>query len=101
MRRRQPKFAKKKDAAQDDVVKKLREAGWKVYIIGYPVDLLCFKNGQMKLLEVKTPYGKKKPAAKVDKRQIEQNEFLQFTQTPVVTTPMEALLALGERVTLT
>jgi hypothetical protein len=67
-----------------------------------PVDLICLraKDGQIqvKLLEAKTAKGKRKPKAVIDKRQVKQNEFCERWNIPKPTTPLEALLAVGERV---
>ena len=92
------RFAKRTDTTQEAIVKALRAAGWLVWVISKPCDLLCWKAGRFQALEVKTPYGKKQPKARTDKRQKEQIEFLQATGAPVVTSPMEALLAVGEKV---
>lgn len=94
-------YARRTDTSQPAIVKALREAGWHVWIIGRPVDLLCWKAGKgFRCLEAKTARGKKNPKAVIDKRQKEQIEFIETTGTRRVTTAFEALLALGEVVNL-
>lgn len=93
------RFAKRTDTTQQAIVDALRAAGWRVDVIGRPVDLLVWKRGRgFMALECKTPRGKRQPKAIVDKRQREQNEFIAETGTSVVTSPFEALLAVGEKV---
>lgn len=95
------RYAKKPDASQSAIIKALKDAGWSVWIIGRPVDLLCWKQGRgFRCLEAKTAYGKKNPKAKIDKRQVEQIEFINTTGTPRVTCAQEALLAVGETIEL-
>jgi hypothetical protein len=95
------RFAKRPDQSQSAIVQALRDAGWLVWIIGRPVDLLCWKPGRgFRCLEAKTPYGKKNPKAVIDKRQKEQIEFINTTGTPRVTCAAEALLAVGEKIVL-
>lgn len=95
------RFAKRPDESQAAIVKALREAGWYVWIIGRPVDLLCWKAGKgFRCIECKTARGKKDPKAVVDKRQKEQIQFIETTGTWRVTSAAEALLAVGERITL-
>ena len=93
------RYARKPDESQPGIVEALRKAGWRVWIIGRPVDLLCWKAGHgFRCLEAKTAQGKKKPKAVIDKRQKEQIEFINTTGTPRVTSPREALLAVGEEI---
>jgi hypothetical protein len=95
------RYAKKPDESQESIVKALRDAGWHVWIIGRPVDLLCWKAGKgFCCLECKTARGKKAPKPVVDKRQKEQIDFIQTTGTWRVTCAQEALLAVGEKITL-
>jgi hypothetical protein len=111
------RYNKRPDSSQADIVKDLREkGGWRVDIIGRPVDLLCFKvvsleqlmratacEGGFRLfmpLEAKTARGKKNPKAVVDKRQQEQIDFINDTGTRRVTSGFEARLALGDEVSL-
>ena len=55
MRRSQPKYAKKADLNQAEIVDALRKAGISVEIIGEPLDLLCGHNAINILLEIKRP----------------------------------------------
>lgn len=93
------RYARRKDKSQDAIVAAVRNAGWRVWIIGWPCDLLCFKKGRgLRTLECKTGQGKS-GRARVRSDQEAQNAFCELTETPRVTTPYEALLALGEVVT--
>lgn len=95
------RYARRPDESQAAIVKALRDAGWHVWIIGRPVDLLCWKEGRgFRCLEAKTPRGKKNPKAVIDKRQKEQIDFINTTGTWRVTSAQEALLAVGEVITL-
>jgi len=91
------RWAARTDETQPEIVKEIRKAGWKVWIIGLPVDLLCWHPTAdvWQPLECKTPNAKGK--AKLDKRQIEQNEFCDTTFTPRVTTPEQAIEFLNRR----
>lgn len=92
--------AAKVDTTQAAIVDGLRAGGVRVEIIGKPVDLLCryWSNRHRDFIwmpiEVKTPYGKRKPKARVDARQEAQRRFLAETGVPVVTSLDEALRAL-------
>jgi len=92
------RFAKKRDASEGPIIDALEIAGFHVWQLDRPCDLLVWRPdmgaGHFRSLEVKTPYGK---SAKARKRndQEEQTAFVETTGTPVVTTPMEALRALG------
>lgn len=58
---RPPKYAKKVDANQGDIVKALEKIGCSVCVIGEPVDLLCGYRGENYLIDAKNPetdYGK-------------------------------------------
>lgn len=94
----------KRDAAEPAVVEALEKAGWEVHR-ELPVDLLCLKREgdrvKVKLMEVKTAKGKRKPKAVIDKRQVKQNAFVERWSVPKPTSPMEALLAAGETVEIT
>jgi hypothetical protein len=90
------RYARRKDKSQDEIVAALRSAGWRVWIIGWPCDLLCFKRGRgLRTLECKTARGKA-GTAPLRKDQQEQNAFCEITETPRVTSAMEALQAVGE-----
>jgi len=88
------RFAKKRDRSEPAIIQALEQVGAEVWALDKPVDLLVRFRKQWHLLEVKTPYGKQQKARK-DSRQEEQIEFLTRTDTPIVTTPMEALRAIG------
>jgi hypothetical protein len=94
------RYAMNRDTSQPLIVSQLRDAGVEVWIIGQPCDLLVrfWSNTARSYLwlpvECKTPYGKKSPRARLDKRQEAQIEFLDSTKTPVVTTAEEALAAI-------
>lgn len=95
------RYAKRTDVTQERIVKALRDAGCQVYLIGQPCDLLVrywsnvFRLFMWQTMECKTPYGKKDPKARVDKRQEDQALFLQQTGTPIVLTPDQALRLVG------
>jgi hypothetical protein len=81
--------AARKDSTQTEIVEGLREAGYRVEIIGKPVDLAVqLKNTHWMLMEVKRKSGLRR------KDQDSQNSFLDETNTPVVATLEEALDAL-------
>lgn len=90
--------AKKRDTSEPAIIQAIEAVGFEVWILDRPCDLAVRKAvwppGIFQLLEVKTPYGKKQKARQ-DPRQEEQIEFLARTRTPVVTTPLEALRAIG------
>lgn len=90
--------AAKSDANQPEVVAAIRASGWRCWITRLPCDLFCWHptHDVWQPLEVKST-RKKNGEAKQDARQEAQLEFLAETQTPVVTTPGEALLALAAR----
>lgn len=95
------RYALRADTTQPEIVAELEEAGIQVWVIGLPCDLLVrfyCKNHNYhcwQTIECKTPYGKKAPKSKVDKRQVDQIQFLADTLTPVVTNATEALLILS------
>ncbi|MCY1080311.1 VRR-NUC domain-containing protein [Archangium lansingense] len=85
------RWAAQRDAAEPAVVQALRLAGWTVEKLsdkGFP-DLLCVRNGEVVLLEVKSKRGRMKSA------QVELHARLRAAGLPVaiVTTPDEALAA--------
>lgn len=92
--------AAKVDTTQAAIVAGLRALGIRVEFIGKPVDLLCrfwsHRHGDFIWMpvEVKTPYGKRKPKARIDSRQVAQARFLAETGVPVVTSLDEAIAAL-------
>jgi hypothetical protein len=92
---------RKADANQSTLVEDLEKAGVKVWTIGEPCDLLCrFWCKQHDFycwqpIEIKVLQGKLRPKARRRTDQPEQNRFLQETDTPVVTSSLEALLILS------
>lgn len=96
--RRAAKLAKRDDS-EPGIIQALEKAGWHVWP-DLPVDLLAWKEGHgFRVLEVKTPQGKKDPKARMRKRQVDQLVFLATTGAPVVCTPEQALAAVGESIT--
>lgn len=95
------RYAKRTDTSQEKIVEALRAAGCQVYIIGKPCDLLVryfsrsYGHYLWTTMECKSPYGKKNPKARVDKRQTEQIKFLNDSGTQIVLTPDQALRIVG------
>jgi hypothetical protein len=89
--------AKKRDESEKAIVDALRNAGAMVFR-ELPCDLLIYHKGRFMLMECKTPTKTGKQRKRKDQRL--QQQFLELTKTPVVLTPFEALLALGEAVSL-
>lgn len=83
------RYATRRDAVEPAIVDALEKVGAHVWYLDYPVDLLVRFRETWHLLEVKT--GKAKPRC----NQTAQRNFIEFTQTPIVRTPMEALRAIG------
>jgi hypothetical protein len=93
------RYALRKDESQDAIVKAIRAAGWLCFVMHEPCDLLAWKEGKgWRVLECKTPTKTGKRRKRVDQKV--QDQFLALTKTPVVMTPFEALLALGETMEL-
>ena len=92
------RWAAKRDLAEGPIIDALERAGFEVWPLDEPCDLICRKPswppGQFQAIEVKTGRGKSL-AIKPDKRQERQIAFLQGTRTPICRTPMEALRAVG------
>jgi hypothetical protein len=84
-----PRYAKKVDRSQGEIVDALRDCGVLVAVIGEPVDLLTWYRGKFLALEVKTP-GEPKHSKKRCER---QDAFIAATGCPVVKTVSEALTA--------
>jgi hypothetical protein len=82
--------AAKRDLAEPAIVKALRAVGAFVYLHDKPVDLSVCYRGKWLWLEVKTPglgdHAKERKA---------QREFIALHNIPIVTTPTEALRAIG------
>jgi len=97
------RYAAKTDSVQTELIRDLRAAGIGVWVIGRPVDLLlrfwCARHHDhcWQPLEIKTPYGKKDPKARVDPRQEKQQEFLIETMTPIATDFDSAWTELNKR----
>lgn len=90
------RYAKRRDLVEPQIIQAAEAAGWLVYPLDTPCDLLCFKPSKgFRTLECKTGRGKSLRVVK-DKRQKAQTDFLIQTGTPIVRTPEEALRALGE-----
>ena len=89
------RHAKRVDTTQPAIVEALRAAGYGVWVIGWPCDLLVHRPDiGFRCLEVKSPRNKRGDP-RHDKRQAQQRAFLELTQTPVVVSVDEALRALG------
>lgn len=87
------RWAAKRDSNEPEIVKALERAGWTVVKVsdkGVP-DLLCFRRGVVKMLEVKGPDGALTPA------QVETFTRIHaaLVTVHVVRTPEEALMAVG------
>jgi hypothetical protein len=80
------RFAKRKDSTQEAIVKALRKAGVKVWILDTPCDLLTKWAGLWLPLEVKGPKTKVTP---------NQDKFCKENAVPVVRDELEALRAVG------
>jgi hypothetical protein len=76
------------DLSQREIVEALRACGVSVWHIGEPCDLLTFYRGSWLPLEAKTGKAQRKDQPK-------QAEFLKTFDVPRVTTPTEALKAVG------
>lgn len=88
------RYDKKRDSAEPDIITALERIGVEVWPQDQPCDLLCkrpwWPAGLFAMMEVKTIHeGRKNPLK--DKRQKEQQAFLETTKTPIVTTPMQAI----------
>jgi hypothetical protein len=92
------RFAKKRDTSEGPIIDALEIAGYHVWQLDRPCDLLIWREdmgpGRFRALECKTPSGKHGLARKRND-QPDQTAFVDTTGTPVVTTPMEALRAIG------
>lgn len=85
-----PKYARKKDLNQPEIVAALIQAGCSVWVLHTPVDLLVGHRGRVFLFEVKRPERQKR-------RTPEQRDFLATWrgQCDVITTAEEALRIMG------
>ncbi len=80
------RYGKRKDGTQEGIVKALRKAGVKVWILDTPCDLLTYWAGLWMPLEVKSEKGKLTD---------EQAKMVREQGLQVVTTEVEALRAVG------
>lgn len=92
------RYAKKRDASEGPIIEALERANYHVWQLDRPCDLLIWREdmppGIFRALECKTPSGKRGLAHKRND-QPEQTAFVTTTGTPIVTTPIEALRAIG------
>ena len=88
------RYNTKTDKTQAAIIRGLEQAGVRVWIIKQPCDLLCLVHGRWQTLEVKTPEGKRGQVWR-RRRMKAQNDFLDTTPTPVVTSLEAALVVLG------
>jgi hypothetical protein len=97
------RYARRADKSTQKIVDELRAVGFTVIHIGRPVDLLVthakWGPNVWKLLECKTPKGKK-GVLKLRKDQQEQQDFCAEHGVPYVLTSFEALLKIGETLKL-
>ena len=103
---RQMRRAAKVDTVQQEIVDGLRAAGYRVEVIGRPVDLLigsrlweledCLRGAPIRMIwtpmEIKTPT--KTGARRVRRDQKAQDDFIRETGIPVVMSLTQALEAL-------
>lgn len=87
------RWATRKDAVQKDIVAALEAVHCEVWVMERPVDLLTFYRGRWLPLECKTPERTGRPRKRSD--QAQQAALIERTAIPVVTTPLEALQAIG------
>lgn len=85
--------AAKRDRNEQEIVNALEAVGWQVFR-ELPTDLLCYRAGVWKVLEVKPPANKRNEP-RLDKRQTEQADFCTLTNTPYAVTPAQAIAALS------
>jgi hypothetical protein len=91
-----PRYAKKRDTSEPEIVQALEKAGYHVWR-ELPVDLLVWRPDMgFALLENKTPTKTGKRRKRTDQKA--QDEFVKLTGTPVVLTPEDALRALGSKI---
>lgn len=95
------RYAKQRDITEAPIVQALEQAGFQVFKLDKPCDLLVRKPsdppGRFQALEVKTvrkKSGVHKNRSRKTLRDL-QEAFLAQTLTPVVVTPAEALAAVG------
>jgi hypothetical protein len=91
-----PKYNRRPDTSQADIVKGLRAAGYGVEIQGKPVDLRIWHHGRWGLnrfveIETKTLYGKRVPKIILDPRQKAQADYCATHGVPYCATLDEAM----------
>ena len=89
------RYATKRDAVEPAIIQALETVGAEVWPLDYPVDLLVRFRRTWHLLEIKSRRLKKTGRVALDRRQTAQQNFIRSTNTPIVTTPLEALQAIG------
>jgi hypothetical protein len=87
------RWSTRKDASQRAIVEALEAVGCEVWIIERPCDLLTNFRGRWLPIECKTPQRNGRARKRSD--QADQTALIERTQIPVVTTPIEALRAIG------
>ena len=87
------RYDARRDSNEPEIVKALRACGAKVRQQDFP-DLLVKSRRGIFLLEVENPENKYR------RRSEKQQEFLRAWEVPIVKSPFEALLAVGEKVEL-
>jgi hypothetical protein len=86
-------YAARKDTVQQEIVKGLRKCGYRVIILGRPVDIGVWRPPNFYLLmEIKSPTSTGKRRKRKD--QPEQDRFIEENHIPVVTSLEEALKVL-------
>ena len=83
------RYAKRKDANQDLIVKALEQVGAEVWVLDRPCDLAVWFRQGWYMFETKTPHGRYTP--------LQQAERAKGKGQGIVTvkTPMEAVRAIG------
>lgn len=87
------RWSTRKDISQQAIVEALEAVGCEVWIIERPCDLLTNFRGRWLPIECKTPQRNGRARKRSD--QAEQTALIERTRIPVVTTPIEALRAIG------
>jgi hypothetical protein len=90
------RYARKVDKTQAEIAEAVRKAGWLVWCIEEPCDLLCYHVDRdiWRTLECKTP-NRKDGTYRQRADQAQQNIFCTITRTPRVTSAETALEALA------
>jgi hypothetical protein len=87
------RWSTRKDASQRAIVEALEAVNCEVWVIERPCDLLTLFRGRWLPMECKTPQRNGRARKRND--QAEQTTLIERTRIPVVTTPIEALRAIG------